>query len=89
MGRLSISVRMDAPVVVKPDIVSKKASVKLGIAPEKYNGRHPTAADKIQLEVTSKNPSRVVSKYSGLRVRRNTGTDNSATPSIGTRKNRI
>ena len=29
----SISVRIVAPVVVKPDIVSKKASVNDGIAP--------------------------------------------------------
>ncbi len=29
----SISVRMDAPVVVMPDMVSKKALVTLGIAP--------------------------------------------------------
>ena len=33
-GMTSISCRMEAPVVVYPDMVSKKASVKLGMAPE-------------------------------------------------------
>ena len=33
LGTASMSVRIDAPVVVKPDIVSKKASVNDGIDP--------------------------------------------------------
>ena len=32
---VSTSVRMLAPVVVKPETVSKKLSIKLGIAPER------------------------------------------------------
>jgi hypothetical protein len=34
-GKDSISFNIDAPVVVYPEIVSKKAFVKLGIEPEK------------------------------------------------------
>ena len=34
-GRSSTLVRMLAPVVVKPEIVSKRASVKEGMAPDR------------------------------------------------------
>ena len=34
LGKISMSVRMDEPVVVNPEIDSKKASVNPGIVPE-------------------------------------------------------
>jgi len=46
-------------VVVKPLIVSKKASVYDEIVPESTKGTAPTAEAEIQLAVTSKNPSLV------------------------------
>jgi hypothetical protein len=35
LGKLSISVKMEEPVVVKPETDSKKASMNKGISPEK------------------------------------------------------
>jgi hypothetical protein len=46
-----------APVVVNPDMVSKKASVRLGMAPEMRKGRHPNKEKNIQPRVTIPNPS--------------------------------
>ena len=43
-----ISLNIDAPVVVKPDAVSKKASIKLGIQPLKTNGSAPKTETSIQ-----------------------------------------
>jgi hypothetical protein len=54
-------VRIDAPVVVNPDMVSKKASVKPGINPETMKGMDPNKDKVIQLKVTVRNPSRTVS----------------------------
>ena len=45
------------PVVVKPDTVSKKASTKLGISPEKTNGKHPNTDITTQESPTITNPS--------------------------------
>jgi hypothetical protein len=56
-GSPSILVRIVAPVVVKPDIVSKNASVKLGISPESKNGRQPNREKKTHPNVTIANPS--------------------------------
>ena len=52
LGKDSMSVRMVAPVVVKPDIVSKNALVKFGIAPLKRKGRVPKREITIQLTDT-------------------------------------
>ena len=57
-GTASMSVRMEAPVVVKPDMVSKKASVKLGIAPESMKGSEPKREKSSQAKVTMAKPSR-------------------------------
>jgi len=54
-GRDSMSERMLAPVVVKPDMVSKKASVKEGMA-EMRKGRQPNSEREIQAKVTMANP---------------------------------
>ncbi len=48
---------MEDPVVVNPDMVSKKASVKLGIAPERINGKQPNKLIQIQPQTTIKYPS--------------------------------
>ena len=85
-GRLSISVRIEAPVVVNPDMDSKRASVKLGMAPERKRGRQPTKAESTQLELTSRNPSRVERLKGCLRVRIRTAEETAATPAIGMRK---
>ena len=50
-------VRMEAPVVVKPLTVSKKASTKLGMAPLNTKGSAPTAERKIQLKAAITKPS--------------------------------
>ena len=57
-GSTSTSVSIDEPVVVKPEQLSKKASVKLYIVPEITNGSAPTAEARNQLTDTIKNPSR-------------------------------
>jgi hypothetical protein len=49
---------MEAPVVVKPDIVSKKASVKEGMAPEIIKGSAPKREHRTQVRLTARNPSR-------------------------------
>ena len=54
----STSVRMLAPVVVKPEAVSKKASASRGISPEKINGSAPKKESSSQEVPTMKNPSR-------------------------------
>ena len=50
-------VRIDAPVVVKPEIVSKNASVKSGKCHDKKNGIDPTNEAASQLKATIRNPS--------------------------------
>jgi hypothetical protein len=57
--RASISVKIEAPVVVNPDIVSKNASVYEGIAPENTKGRAPAREAVIQPKDTRRNPSLV------------------------------
>ena len=56
--KASTSVRMLAPVVVKPDTVSNKASTNLGISPESTKGSAPNTDSKIQESPTMKKPSR-------------------------------
>ena len=51
-GRLSTSERIVAPVVVKPEALSKKASVKDGMYPEITNGRAPARLAVIQQNAT-------------------------------------
>ena len=54
---VSTSVRIEAPVVVKPEIVSNRASVKLLISPENTNGSAPIILNIIQLSATVTKPS--------------------------------
>jgi|GEM_PF-3273277 len=61
-GSASTSVSMEAPVVERPDMVSKNASVGEGIAPETTNGTAPTTDASSHVTVTRKNPSRIVSE---------------------------
>ena len=55
----SISVRMVAPVVVNPDMVSKNASVKLSMLPDNRKGSVPNSEITTQVELTMINPSRL------------------------------
>jgi hypothetical protein len=52
-GNASMSCRIVAPVVEKPDIVSKKASVKSGIDPLSTYGRVPKSENITQMRVTT------------------------------------
>ncbi len=56
-GNASMSVRMLAPVVVYPDIISKKASVNEGMEPCKINGMSETAETSIQPKTAITMPS--------------------------------
>ena len=53
-GRDSMSFRTEEPVVVKPDMVSKKASMKEGMLWLKIKGRHPNNEKISQMKVTVK-----------------------------------
>ena len=53
----STLVRMEAPVVVKPETVSKKASMKLGISPLITKGRAPMADTVSQVRAVIRKPS--------------------------------
>lgn len=44
---------MDAPVVVKPDALSKKASAKFGMQPDNMKGIAPSMLPKIQQQATT------------------------------------
>ena len=56
--RASTSVRMVEPVVVKPETVSKKASIKDGISPEITKGSAPKTLISTQTSATMARPSR-------------------------------
>jgi len=68
-GRDSTSVRIEAPVVVKPETISKKQSAKEANSPENQKGRAPNKLRKTQMSPTTAKPSR--EKKSG-RARRRT-----------------
>ncbi len=55
----SILFKMEAPVVVNPEIVSKKASVKRGMLLLSQKGRDPNNEKIIHAEVTTSEPSRL------------------------------
>ena len=57
LSRLSISLSMLAPVVVKPEIVSKSASVNEGICLLITKGRQPKKLKTIQLSAVITQPS--------------------------------
>ena len=57
LERASISLRIDAPVVVKPEIVSNNASVYDGISPVSTNGTAPAIPITIQLKAVDIQPS--------------------------------
>ena len=57
-GKDSTSFKILDPVVVKPETVSKKASIKCGIVPENQNGRAPTIDNTTQHKPTAIRPSR-------------------------------
>ena len=53
-----MSDKIEEPVVVKPDTISKRASINEGISPVKQNGKAPKIEIMIQLKATMTNPSR-------------------------------
>jgi len=55
--RTPTSSNIVAPVVVKPELTSKKASIMLGICPEKTKGRAPKKDQRIQQRATIRTPS--------------------------------
>ena len=55
--RTPTSLRIVAPVVVNPELTSKKASIIFGICPEKTKGRAPKKDQRIQQRATIKTPS--------------------------------
>jgi len=55
-GSVSIEERIVAPVVVKPETLSKKASVKDGIVPEIIKGTAPKRLAKVHAHATTANP---------------------------------
>ena len=88
-GSDSIWVRIDAPVVVYPDMVSKKASAKEGIDPERKKGRQPNKEAPIQLAVTRRKPSLVVILPGGCRNRISINVETPPMVAMGMRKYRI
>ncbi len=62
LGKLSISGITVAPVVVKPETVSKKASTKLGTLPEKTKGKAPKKEVSVHPKVTTKIASLALSR---------------------------
>jgi len=57
-GSVSMSVMAVAPVVVKPDMLSKKAAARRGSCPLKRKGRVPTTVKSIHDSDTQRYPSR-------------------------------
>ena len=66
----STSVRIDAPVVVKPETVSKNASINDGILPLMTNGNAPNSDIPIHDRATIASPSRVYRFLLSLRQKR-------------------
>ena len=56
-GRASTSFKIEDPVVVNPDIISKKASGKEGMYPLIISGRLPNTVNNIHTHDTMKYPS--------------------------------
>ena len=57
LGSASTSLKIEAPVVVNPETVSKNASIKFGIAPDKKKGSEPKILITIHDSATVTNPS--------------------------------
>ena len=62
----SISVKIEAPVVVNPEIVSKSISIKLKLLFEKIYGSVPNNEINIHEIPTAANPWIVVSCFEGI-----------------------
>jgi hypothetical protein len=68
-GSASISFNILAPVVVYPDIVSKKAEAKEEIVPLNINGNDPVIPSIIHPKVTIRYPSLLVNSFLLLLVK--------------------
>jgi hypothetical protein len=62
---------MEAPVVVKPEMVSKNASVNEGMLPLIQKGNKPIREKIIHVKVTITEPSRFPIEAEGLRPKNN------------------
>ena len=60
-GRASMSFKMEAPVVVKPDTLSNRAFTSVNSCPYKRKGSMPNRQAKIQATTTMQLPSRKLS----------------------------
>lgn len=65
-----MSFNIEDPVVVNPEIVSKKESVKFGIDPLRINGKHPKKENTTQTSETIIKPSLFPISLLALEVRR-------------------
>ena len=59
LGKLSMSLRMEAPVVVNPETLSKKALITVNSPPNIMKGMAPKKQAPIQQPVTMRNPSSI------------------------------
>jgi len=62
-GSDSTSLSIEEPVVEKPDVDSKKASMNEGITPLKRYGKAPIIEKRVQEMVTTKYPSLLVNLF--------------------------
>src|SRR5918998_1333586 len=79
---------VEAPVVVKPAMDSKKASTG-PMSPEKTNGNEPTDATPNQPRTTMRNTSCLKMRGSGLRVSRKRMAPRAIAPDAGSPKARV
>ena len=74
---------MEQPVVLKPDVISKSASINFGISPDSQKGRDPIRLISIQLMPTQTIPSRAKKAVLAPRPRKNSAAVTAAMISIG------
>jgi hypothetical protein len=63
VGSISTLLRIVAPVVVKPDVDSKKALIKLSIEPVNIKGKAPKIDAVNHVRATTKKPSLILSLF--------------------------
>lgn len=85
----STSVRMDAPVVVKPLTVSKNASGKLDISPLVKNGRQPASDANSHVSAATARLSRTDSGFPAFRVGKNITAPSAAAAAAPMRRSSV
>mgnify|MGYP001244560327 CR=1 FL=1 len=87
LERDSTLLRIDAPVVVKPDVVSKRIFTNPFISPLKRYGSVPVSMRITQLAMTLRYPSLIVTfSFIESRDRKNTGIKETRVTAIESRK---